>query len=309
MKPLTVRHLTTYRYSEPVTFGPHRLMLRPRDSHDLRLVRTELVLSPPAKMRWLHDVFGNSVAIADFTGEATELRIESILHLERFALERPVFELEEDARSYPFIYSSDDRTDLGRTLERHTPDPTGVIDEWARGFVMSKQTDTQALLADLNSGIKTQFTYSARDAEGTQTPLETLERGSGTCRDFAFLMMEAARSLGFGARFVTGYLYDPKLDGGGGDGTQGAGATHAWCEIYLPGAGWVEYDPTNAIIGGAALIRVAVTRDPSQASPITGSYEGAAGAYQGMDVEVTVTSGIPAAREAPMPVPDFAPMA
>ena len=291
MKPLTVRHLTTYRYARPVGFGPHRLMLRPRDSHDLRLFRTELTLSPPARMRWMHDVFGNSVAIADFTHEASELRIESVLHLERYALERPVFELEDDARTYPFVYSSEDRTDLGRMLERHTPDPSGAIDEWARGFVMSKQTDTLALLADINTGIKNLLTYNARDEEGTQTPLETIERRSGTCRDYAFLMMETVRSLGFGARFVTGYLYDPKLDTGSDTGTLGAGATHAWCEIYLPGAGWVEYDPTNAIIGGEALIRVAVTRDPSQASPISGSYDGEMNDYLGMNVDVTVTSG------------------
>ena len=291
MKRLTVRHLTTYRYARPVTFGPHRLMLRPRDSHDLRLVRTELTLSPPARMRWLHDVYGNSVAIADFIDQASELTIASVLHLERYALERPIFELDEDARTYPFVYSSEDRTDLGRLLERHTPDPNGVLDEWARGFVMSKQTDTLALLADINIGIKSQLTYNARDEEGTQTPLETLERRSGTCRDYAYLMMETVRSLGFGARFVTGYLYDPKLDAGGDDGILGAGATHAWCEVYLPGAGWVEYDPTNAIIGGEALIRVAVTRDPSQASPIAGSYDGELNDYLGMNVEVTVTSG------------------
>jgi transglutaminase-like putative cysteine protease len=291
IKPLTVRHLTAYRYARPVAFGPHRLMLRPRDSHDLRLVRTELTLSPPARMRWMHDVFGNSVAIADFTGEAAELTIESVLHLERYALDRPVYALDEDARNYPFVYSSGDRADLGRLLEVHTPDPAARIEAWARGFVMSKQTDTLALLADINTGIKNQFTYDARDEEGTQTPLETIERGSGTCRDYAFLMMEAVRSLGFGARFVTGYLYDPKLDNGGDDGTLGAGATHAWCEIYLPGAGWVEYDPTNAIIGGEALIRVAVTRDPSQASPISGSYDGEINDYLGMAVEVTVTRG------------------
>jgi transglutaminase-like putative cysteine protease len=291
MKPLTVRHLTTYRYGRPVGFGPHRLMLRPRDSHDLRLVHTELMLSQPAKMRWLHDVYGNSVAVADFTGTASELTIASVLHLERYALERPVFELDDNAKTYPFVYSSEDRTDLGRLLERHTPDPNGILDEWARGFVMGKQTDTLALLADINTRIKSQLTYSARDEEGTQTPLATLERRSGTCRDYAYLMMEAVRSLGFGARFVTGYLYDPKLDTGGDDGTLGAGATHAWCEVYLPGAGWVEYDPTNAIIGGEALIRVAVTRDPSQASPISGSYDGEPDDYLGMTVEVTVTSG------------------
>lgn len=293
MKPLIVRHNTVYRYARPVAFGPHRLMLRPRDSHDLRLVRTELTLSPLAKLRWLHDVFGNSVAIANFEGEAAELRIESTLYLERYALERPVFELDPDAAVYPFVYSSEDRTDLGRQLERHSPDPTGAIDEWAKSFVKAKPMDTLELLADINNSIKAQFAYQARDEEGTQTPIETLQKYSGTCRDYAFLMMEAVRSLGFGARFVTGYLYDPKLDGAGENGTVGAGATHAWCEIYLPGAGWVEYDPTNALIGSEALIRVAVTRDPSQALPISGSFVGAAEDYRDMEVEVTVQAGPP----------------
>ncbi len=291
MKPLSVRHTTSYRYARPVRFGPHRLMLRPRDSHDLRLVRTELALSPAAELRWLHDVFGNSVAIATFGEPASELRIESTLHLERYALDRPVFELDPDAASYPFVYSSEDRSDLGRHIERHSPDPNGVIDHWAKSFVTEKPMDTLQLLSSINASIKAHFAYATRDEEGTQTPAETLERHSGTCRDYAFLMIEAARSLGFGARFVTGYLYDPKLDGGRDDGTTGAGATHAWCEIYLPGAGWVEYDPTNALIGSAALVRVAVTRDPSQAAPISGSYIGAPEDYLGMQVEVAVTSG------------------
>lgn len=293
MKQLTVRHVTVYRYAKPVGFGPHRLMLRPRDSHDLRLVSTELVTSPPAAVRYLHDVFGNSVGIATFDETAAELRIESTLHIERYAPGRPTTELEEDARSYPFVYSSEDRTDLGRTLERHSPDAGGMIDEWARSFVREKPTDTLALLAALNRGIREGFAYKARDEEGTQMPVETLQLGSGTCRDFAFLMMEGARSLGFGARFVSGYLYDPKLDGSADDGTLGAGATHAWTEIYLPGAGWVEYDPTNGLIGSEALIRVAVTRDPAQAVPIAGSFIGDAGDYEGMTVEVTVQAGTP----------------
>jgi transglutaminase-like putative cysteine protease len=297
MKRLTVHHATVYRYARPVRFGPHRLMLRPRDSHDLRLVRTELSVAPAAEIRWFHDVFGNSVAIAKFGGQSDELRIESTLHLERYALERPVFQLESDAATYPFVYSSEDRADLGRQLERHSPDPVGTIEAWARQFVREKPTDTLRLLAEINNGIKAEFAYQTREEEGTQTPIETLQRHSGTCRDYAFLMMEAVRSLGFGARFVTGYLYDPKLEGMGDDGMIGAGATHAWCEIYLPGAGWVEYDPTNALIGSEALIRVAVTRDPSQASPVSGSYIGEPQDYLGMSIEVTVQSGDPPTGE------------
>src|SRR5262245_40653114 len=291
MKILTVQHATIYRYSEPVQFGQHRMMFRPRDSHDLRVLRSELTLSPPATVRWLHDVFGNSVALADFAEAAPELKIVSTLTLERYALSRPVFPVEAEAATYPFVYSTNDRTDLGRLLEQHYPDPKGVVAAWAQEFVTEKGVDTLELLATINAAIKRDFTYAARDAEGVQSPLETLERGAGSCRDFALLLIEAVRCLGFGARFVTGYLYDPILDGADSDTVQGAGATHAWAEIYLPGTGWLEYDPTNGIVAGVNLIRVAVTRDASQAIPVEGSFIGGPDSFIGLEVEVIVTSG------------------
>jgi transglutaminase-like putative cysteine protease len=286
MKLLTVRHATTYRYLAPVSFGQHRLMLRPRDSHDLRLVDAELALSPGGKVRWLHDVFGNSVALVDFTAPAAELSIVSTLTIERYALARLDFPIAPEAESYPFMHSADDRSDLGRLRERHYPDPQGVVDEWAKQFILETPTNTFNLLATMNAAIRGSFSYNPREQEGTQSPLETIEKKSGTCRDYALLLIEAARALGFGARYVTGYLYDPALDGGAA--VQGAGATHAWAEIYLPGAGWVEFDPTNGLIAGENLIRVAVTRDPAQAAPISGSYAGEGVAYLGMEVEVTV---------------------
>ena len=285
MKLLSVRHATTYRYSAPVAFGQHRLMLRPRDSHDLRLVGAELTLSPPGKVRWMHDVFSNSVALVDFDAPAAELSIISTLAIERYALARLDFQIAPEAESYPFMHSADDRSDLGRLRERHYPDPRNVVEEWARQFVLETPTNTFNLLARMNAAMRGSFEYRAREDEGTQTPLETIERKSGTCRDYALLLIEAARALGFGARFVTGYLYDPALDGGAA--VQGAGATHAWAEIYLPGAGWVEFDPTNGLIAGENLIRIAVTRDPAQAVPISGSFAGEAD-YLGLEVEVTV---------------------
>ena len=111
MKVLTVRHATTYRYAQPVGFGQHRLMLRPRDSHDLRLVGADLTLSPPGVLRWMHDVFGNSVALVDFPQPATELSIVSTLSIERYALAKPAFPIDPAAELYPFLDSSDDRTD------------------------------------------------------------------------------------------------------------------------------------------------------------------------------------------------------
>jgi transglutaminase-like putative cysteine protease len=289
MTILNVRDTTVYRYSRPVRFGDHRLMVRPRDSHDLRLIRTNLDFSPAASVRWIHDVFGNSIAIASFAQAATELRIESRLQLETYVVERPRSEIAPEAATYPFIYSPDDRIDLARMLERHHPDPSGRLGAWARGLVRGNRTDTLALLGDLNAGVKTSISYQARETEGTQTPVETLNRGWGSCRDLAVLLIEAARCLGFGARVVTGYLYNPLADNG--DTTAiGAGTTHAWADIYLPGAGWIAYDPTHGTVGGGNLIRVAVTRDISQAVPVAGSFVGAPGDYLGMTVNVAVIS-------------------
>jgi len=288
MKLLTVHHSTTYRYAQPVSFGQHRLMLRPRDSHDLRLVEAELTLSPPGTVRWMHDVFGNSVTLVDFSAPAAELTIVSTLKLERYALARLDFPIDPEAELYPFVYSAGDRSDLGRLLERHYPDPHAVVDEWAKQFAPQRPAGTRNLLAAMNEAIHGQFGYATRDEEGTQSPVETLERKAGSCRDFALLFMEGARSLGFGARYVSGYLYDPSLDGG--TATQGAGSTHAWAEVYLPGAGWVEYDPTNGVVAGENLIRVAVTRDAAQAVPIAGSFNGAPSDYLGMQVEVVVSA-------------------
>ena len=287
MKLLTVRHATTYRYAQPVTFGPHRLMLRPRDSHDLRLISAELSLSPPGIVRWIHDVFGNSVALVDFPQAATELSIISTLSLERYALARPHFPIDPAAELYPFVYSSDDRADLGRLLERHYPDPHGAVDEWAKQFAPMRPSGTVNVLASMNKAIHG-FAYLSRDDEGTQSPGETIACKRGSCRDFALLFIEGARSLGFGARFVSGYLYDPALDGGAA--VQGAGATHAWAEVYLPGAGWVEYDPTNGAVAGENLIRVAVTRDAAQAVPISGTFTGDSLHSLGMQVEVVVSA-------------------
>ena len=288
MRILTVRHATNYRYARPVAFGQHRLMLRPRDSHDLRLVGAELTLSPPGTVRWMHDVFGNSVALVDFQSPAATLGITSTLKVERYGLNGLQFPIAPDAESYPFIYSSSDRVDLGHLLEQHYPDPDGVLARWADSFVTSRPMRTLELLTNMNAALKPAIVYAERHEPDTQSPAETLEKKAGACRDFAMVFIEAARYLGFGARFVSGYLYDPALDKG--DDTQAVAATHAWAEVYLPGAGWIEYDPTDVLIAGENLIRVAVTRDPSQAIPISGSYVGSPADFLGMTVEVAVTA-------------------
>ena len=290
MTILTVTHKTIYRYASPVAFGEHRLMFRPRDSHDLRLLDTSLVVSPPASIRWLHDVFGNSIAVARIEGEATELAITSSFRAKHYPLALQAVAIEPYAEQYPFSYAAEEAIDLGRTAERHYPDPDHLVDLWVRPFIDADPgRGTMAILLALTRAIHRQFTYRRRTEMGTQDPVETLATRSGSCRDYALLMMEAARSLGLAARFVSGYLYDEKLIGGG-DTLVGGGETHAWTQIYLPGAGWVEFDPTNALVGGKNLIRVAVTRDPAQAVPLSGSYTGPAGAFLGMSIEVQVTA-------------------
>jgi transglutaminase-like putative cysteine protease len=290
MTRLDVRHTTVYRYAKPVRFGPHRAMLRPRDSHDLKLRSTRLTVSPAATVRWVHDVFGNSITLLEFTEEAAELRVESTIELEHYPVEPLDYAIAAEAERWPFAYSAEDRLDLGPTLDRHYPDGEGRVRGWALDLLGRHDMGTAELLATLTHGIKERLRYAARYDEGTQTPLETLERGGGSCRDLALLMMEAVRSLSFAARFVTGYLYDPAVDGDA-SGIQGAGATHAWLQVYLPGAGWIEYDPTNGIVGGRNLIRVGVARDPKQAIPLSGTFTGAPADYLGMEVDVQVTQG------------------
>lgn len=294
MPTLTVEHSTVYRYTRPVEFGEHRLMFRPRDSHDLRLLNTALTIDPVARVRWMHDVFTNSIAIARFDAPASELRFESRIQIEHYGLSDPAFPIEPYARTYPFRYAGEEAPDLVRLTERHDEDPNRKIDAWTKAFVEGHQTvETQDLLERINTAINQGFRYEQRYAVGVQSPIDTLELGRGTCRDLALFMMEAVRTLGFAARFVSGYLYDPALDpmNGGGEGLRGAGGTHAWVQVYLPGAGWVEFDPTNGLVGGANLIRVAVARDPAQAIPLRGTYFGAPEDYIDMRVNVSVFEG------------------
>jgi transglutaminase-like putative cysteine protease len=296
MPLLAVRHVTTYRYRQAVAFGEHRMMLRPREGHDQRILDARLDIAPaPVELRWLHDVFGNSVAVARFSGRAAELRFDSsvlLVHKPRAADE---LRLDDHAAQWPFSYGSEEGADLSRSIERRFADPGREVDRWARRFVRGGgPTDTLELLSEMTHAVRREFAYIARDDGGTQAPDRTLRLGSGTCRDFAVLMMEAVRSLGFAARFVSGYLYSPGRDDGGGRGHVGGGATHAWVRVYLPGAGWVEFDPTNGIVGNRDLIRVAVAREASQAVPLSGTWTGFPADSLGMEVKVHVTSAEPA---------------
>ena len=286
-------HTTVYRYKTPVRFGLHRVMFRPRDSHDLRVLATDLQVSPQAHVRMIQDPHSNSVALVQPQGKARELRIVCSFTIEHVPAHEAVLELEPAAEFLPFAYSVSEHLDLEHYLRPHHDDPEGTLIRWAHQFLHTDQPNsTREVLARMNAHIGQSLTYSVRHEEGTQTPLETLELGSGTCRDYALLMMEAARRLGVATRFVSGYLYDAALDAAApaaGESVTGAGSTHAWLHAYLPGAGWVAYDPTNNLsISASNLIRVGVARDPAQAAPISGSWFGEGKAYEGMEATVQV---------------------
>ena len=268
------------------------MMFRPRESYDQRLLACELTISPvPARQRFIQDVFGNCVGIVDFKGRAKELVFESFVRLEHTPL--PAFadmdgEIEVYTGAMPFAYAPEDLPDLLSSMARQHPDPDDIIGAWARRFVRhNAKTPLQALLSEMTQAIYADFRYNTRLVGGAQSPLETLALGTGSCRDFAVLMIEAVRSLGLAARFVSGYIYSPYV-GPAQPGRIGGGHTHAWVRVYLPACGWVEFDPTNGIVGNADLVRVAVARDPRQATPLHGTWAGAPGAYLGMEVEVDV---------------------
>jgi transglutaminase-like putative cysteine protease len=315
---LSVRHLTTYHYVEPVELGEHRMMFRPRESHDLRLIRTRLSITPqPVDLHWRHDVFDNSVAVANFDCSTTWLRFDSMVTLEHFETRLPDYALEVSARSFPFEYPRDEWPDLAPALQR--PEPSEEVDQWAArfascrsgppGFVHQGRSATGTLgtidlLRAMALGIREQLRYIRRVERGVQTPAETLRRGSGTCRDFAWLMIDAVRSLGLAARFVSGYIFVPdtappasvaaistaaRISSDAPLAIGEGGATHAWLQVYLPGAGWVDFDPTNSIIGNRNLIRVAVAWSPMQVLPLWGTYVGSARSCPCMQVAVSVT--------------------
>jgi transglutaminase-like putative cysteine protease len=283
---VTLKHLTSYLYAQPVALGSHRMMVRPRESFDQHLLQASLEITPrPSELRWLQDVFGNAVAIAQFKERARELRIVSTIVVRHTPVSTEEIHVENYARRYPFTYASEDMPDLLRSIERSHYDPDRVVDSWARQFVRTKgATGSLAMLRRMTTYIHDEFTYLARYEKGVQTPMETIAKRRGTCRDFAVLMIDAARALGLAARFVSGYLYDPDKH----EPLVGGGHTHAWVRIFLPGSGWIEFDPTNGIVGNSGLIRVAIAREPQQAVPIAGTWRGFPSDNLGMKVAVDV---------------------
>jgi transglutaminase-like putative cysteine protease len=280
---LKIEHRTVYRYGTPVMLQAQRLVLTPRDDAELTTLSRSLRCEPEANILWTVDVFGNQIATASFSDATDALAITSEVEVEHRAPEWPVYAIDPDAHGYPFAYTLDDMVDLGALAQ---PDwltsGAEAVGAWARGFVLGPQTDTLSLLKDLNAGMLDSIVYRVRDEEGTQSPAETLTLGSGSCRDIAALFIEAVRHLGMGARAVSGYLVDPDQP------ADDAGSTHAWAQVYLPGAGWITFDPTHRRVGSGHLVPVAFARFNRQIMPVTGGYLGDADASLSMEVSVRI---------------------
>jgi len=285
---LEIKHVTTYQYRNPVKFGAHRAMFLPRPAARGRLLSWSAKTNLHSRTRWVSDGLSNNVTEIEFDEAGKELTFTfqfQGIHFGGESIEQ--FALEPRAERVPVQYTPDEWTDLIGFMRPHAEDPDVSVAAWASSFLTGSGNRTIDVLARMLDTFRDTFSYQARVTEGTLSPRELLQSKSGTCRDYAWLMIEALRRLGFAARFVTGYIYDAALDGGAA-GTTGSGATHAWVQVFLPGAGWMNYDPTNHINAGFDLIPVAIARYPGQAIPLAGSWSGNANDYLGMSINVAV---------------------
>jgi transglutaminase-like putative cysteine protease len=288
MTILAVRHVTTYQYTQPVAFGEHRIMLRPREYHDQRVLEAKLEITPqPTSLLWTQDTFGNHIGSARFAGRARALRFASTARLKKFPTEIVEMEIEDFARTCPFGYRAKDMPDVAPFVAPQLQDGDCELRQWLRTFLSRDEpTPTLALLIKLNRTIRETFTHMSRHEKGVQDPLLTLHLRRGSCRDLAVLMIEAVRSLGLAARFISGYLHLPDDN----DDAHGGGNMHAWVQVYLPGPGWLDFDPASGIVGNRDLIRVAAVRVPAQAIPLHGTWTGFPSDYLAMKVEVKVVA-------------------
>ena len=286
MPIFVIRHVTTYHYRQPVAFGEHRMMLRPRDDGDQVVLDTELAIAPPPRrIRWTRDRLGNHIATAEFDDRAAELRFESTIRLDHAAMNFAAHDIAEHARVFPYIREPDHPPVVPETPVH------ARVQSWAEGFLRADGTaNTYDLLVGMTQTIKTKFKHAARHQHGIQKPEQTLRLASGSCRDHALLMIAALGHLGFAARFVSGYLYLAGDDDDGEEAELDGGNTHAWAQVFVPGPGWVDFDPSSGTVGNQNLVRVAVVDDPREAIPLQGSWFGRSADHLAMKVAVKVAA-------------------
>ena len=282
MKQIRILHQTAYFYRAPVQLGPHRALMRPREGHDLQIVAAKLEITPQAHVRWLRDIYGNSITVLTFGEPTQQFSLQSDITVMLQDESSVECLLDPSATSYPFQYAANEQVEIVPFRLPSYPHDGPAVQKWLLDLYQPGQLiNTWDLLDKLNTRIFESFQYRYRPEYGVQLPCTTLNLGSGSCRDYAVFMMEAARHWGFASRFVTGYIQMAEGQ---------HGATHAWTEIYLPGAGWRGYDPTNNKRAGSEHVSVAVAREQDKASPLSGAWEGPADAFDRMEVSVQVVS-------------------
>jgi transglutaminase-like putative cysteine protease len=285
MRRYHIHHRTVYRYSAPVRFGLHRLVLRPRESHDIQVIKHQIIVQPEAQFFWLTDLFGNNIALVEIPDQADRLEIINEVILDR------VEGLEDSAphrisrvsvAPLPVTYP---QMELGVIQGYVTPvyeDDAPTVSSWTEQCSQSVPKPTAVgMVAHLNRCVHEQIRYQRREEKGVQSPARTLALGSGSCRDMATLLMEACRTLGIAARFVSGYL-DATAS------AAGRGSTHAWVEVYLPDSGWRGFDPTVGATTTPKHVALGVSTHPRGVMPVSGIYDGPPGSYQGMEVAISI---------------------
>jgi transglutaminase-like putative cysteine protease len=285
---LRIDHVTEYRYRRPVELTPHRLRLLPRSTPGLQILRSEQSVSPDSSVRWNLDAEGNVLGSATFPGKTELLRIASSILLEQKVTNPFDFLLEGRSLRLPMEYDDRERSMLAAFLENGDPDSSGEIAHFIRPFLngVSATPSTLDFLTSFNRAIPTLFGYAVRHEEGVRTVEETISLRDGTCRDFAHLFMESARSVGIASRYVSGYLCSSP-------GAPEENHTHGWCEVYLPGAGWRGFDPTNGILAGPHHVVIATSVAAGDIPPVEGSYCGEPGLCLSHEVTISARELLP----------------
>ncbi len=280
MQRLRIKHLTEYLFPTQVTLNQHRLLLRPREGHDVRIESSRLAITPAYKIKWQRDVFDNSLAVVNFLESSNKLTIDSEVVIQHYEQAPYDFMVVDYAVNYPFVYAVGEQVDLAAFQQPVFFNDQPIISDWLQQLGLYGM-ETFGLLVYLNQAISNQFRYQKREEAGVQSPTQTLTQRSGSCRDYATFFIEACRCLGLASRFVSGYLHAPATE-------VGDATTHAWVEVYLPGTGWKGFDPTTGEVTSNQHIAVAVARDPETVPPVSGSFMGSGSATPTMLVNVQV---------------------